>query len=272
MLLLYLKVPFPCIQIRENFEKFWDDISPFIKFGVLKDEKFYEKVENILIYKTVENNYLTIDEYLEGKESKDIYYATDSIQQAQYINMLKENGIETLLLEHSIDSAFISYMEMKKNELHFKRVDSDISDALKETLTEEDQEAVTKEKETLTEVFKKVLGKEELDIELESLKEDNIPAMVVLSEENRRMQEMMERYAMSGMEGMNIPSQETLILNRKNPLIQYMIKHDKEETQLMTLIPQQVYDLAMLSHKQLSPEQMAGFIKRSNELLGKMIS
>lgn len=259
---------------RESFEKFWDDLNPFIKFGILKDEKFYEKVENILIYKTIDKKYKTLDEYLEkqgDKKDKNVYYANDATQQAQYINLLKKNSVETLLLEHPIDAAFISFMEMKKNDVHFKRVDSDISDLLKDTEGEEDKEANTKETEKLLDIFKKVLGKEDLKLQLESLKEEEVPAMVILSEDSRRMQEMMKRYSMSGMEGMDIPSEETLVLNKKNTLIRYIIEKAGEETELMKIIPQHIYDLAMLSHKPLSPEQMSKFIKRSNDILNKMI-
>ena len=259
---------------RENFEKFWEDISPFIKYGILKDEKLYEKVENILIYKTVDQKYITLDEYLEkqkDKKDKNIYYATDATQQAQYINLLKKNDIETLLLEHPIDAAFISFMEMKKNDVHFKRVDSDISEILKDDEGEKDKEVNSKETETLLNIFKKVLAKEDLKLQLESLKEEEIPAIVILSEDSRRMQEMMKRYAMSGMEGMDIPSEETLVLNKKNTIIKYLIENAGEETELMKIIPQHIYDLAMLSHKPLSPEQMSEFIKRSNDLLNRMI-
>ena len=145
---------------RENFEKFWDDINPFIKFGILKDEKFYQRVEKIVIYKTMDKKYITLDEYLEGqgeKEEKTVYYATDQAQQAQYINLLKKNSIDTLLLEHPIDPAFISFMEMKREKVHFKRVDSDISELLKDSEGEEDKEANKKEERTLLEIFKKAL-------------------------------------------------------------------------------------------------------------------
>ena len=174
-------------------------------------------------------------------------------------------------MEHPIDAAFISFMEMKKNDVHFKRVDSDISEILKDDEGEKDKEVNSKETETLLNIFKKVLAKEDLKLQLESLKEEEIPAIVILSEDSRRMQEMMKRYAMSGMEGMDIPSEETLVLNKKNTIIKYLIENAGEETELMKIIPQHIYDLAMLSHKPLSPEQMSEFIKRSNDLLNRMI-
>lgn len=259
---------------RENYEKDWEDIGPFIKFGVLRDEKFYEKVKDILIYQTSDSKYVTLEEHLEDqkeKEQKNVFYATDANQQSQYINMLKDSGVDVLLLGHPIDNAFISFMEMKQNDVHFKRVDSDIADILKESQGEDNKEDNTKETESLTKLFKKILGKEEIKIQLENLKAD-IPAMIVLSEDNRRMQEMIERYQMSGMENMAMPSDETLVLNKKHSLIQYVMKHMDEDSDLMKIIPKQVYDLAMLSHKQLSPGQMTEFIHRSNDILQKMIS
>ncbi|MCR1899306.1 molecular chaperone HtpG [Irregularibacter muris] len=260
---------------RENFEKFWEDIHPFIKFGVLRDDKFYDRVESLLLYKTVEGKYLTLEEYLEkqgDQEEKNIYYTNDSNQQAQYIRMLRENDLEVLSLEHSIDAAFISHMEMKKTHVHFKRVDSEIADLLKESDDAEDKEVITKETETLTNIFKKVLNKEEIKVQLESLKSEEVTGMVTLSEDSRRMQEMMERYAMGGLEAGMIPNEEILVLNKKHPLIQYMLHHGEEETELMKLIPQQVYDLIMLSHQPLSPERMTDFIKRSNDMMKQMIS
>lgn len=257
---------------REDFEKFWEDINPFIKFGILKDDKFYDKVEKILIYKTVDKKYISLDEYLkdqEDREEKTVYYSNDAGQQAQYINLLKKNSIETLLLEHPIDPAFISFMEMKKEKVRFKRVDSDISDLLKED--KGDKEDNKNEEKALSDIFKKVLGKEELKIQLESLKEEDLPGMVILSEESRRMQEMMERYSMAGMGGMNLPSEETLVLNKKNNLIKYIIENAGKDSKLMNIIPEHIYDLAMLSHKPLSPEQMSKFIKRSNQILNKII-
>ncbi len=258
---------------RENFEKFWGDIHPFIKYGVLRDEKFYERVENIILYPTTRGENRTLEEVLESQKDqkeKNIYYATDTTQQAQYIQMFKNNGIEPIVLDHPIDHAFISFMEMKKSDVHFKRVDSDISD-LRGDGEARDKEELKKEAESLRSLFRKVLGKEKLNIQLENLKDEDVPGMIILSEDSRRMQEMMKRYSMDGLEGVEMPNEESLVLNRKNPLVQYILDHREEDSELMRLIPQQVYDLALLSHKPLSPEEMTDFIKRSNQLMKHII-
>ncbi|RBP43999.1 molecular chaperone HtpG [Garciella nitratireducens] len=259
---------------RENYEKYWEDIGHFIKYGILKDDKFYERIKDILIFKTTDSKYVTLEEYLErqkDQEEKNVFYTTDQTQQSQYIQMLKDNGIESLVLTHPMDAAFISFLEMKNNHVHFKRVDSDIADLLKDKEVQENKEEDRKVRESLEKLFKKISGKKDLKVQLENLKA-KIPAMVVLSEDNRRMQELMERYQASGMENMSIPSEETLVLNKKHSLVQYMIAHVEEESELMNLLPKQIYDLAMLSHKQLSPEEMTEFIQRSNEILEKMVS
>ncbi|MBB6214417.1 molecular chaperone HtpG [Anaerosolibacter carboniphilus] len=259
---------------REGFEKFWDDISPFIKYGSIKDDKFYEKIESILLYKTTDEQYVTIEEYLEkhtGKLEKQVYYVSDPVQQAQYVSLLKAHGVEAVILDHSIDSAFISHIEMKKNDIRFKRVDSDISELMKEQ-DQTDEETNKVEVENVTKVFKKALAKEDCKIQLESLKSEDVAGMIILSEDSRRMQEMMKRYNMGGFNPGMFPSEETLVLNKKHPLIQYILGHTNEETELLDLIAQQVYDLAVLSHKPLAPEAMANFIKRSNEIMKKMIS
>lgn len=259
---------------REGFEKFWDDISPFIKYGSIKDDKFYEKVEAILLYKTTDEKHVTIQEYLEnhtGKLEKQVYYVSDPVQQAQYVGLLKEHGVESVILDHSIDSAFISHIEAKKNDIHFKRVDSDISDLMKEQ-DQTDEETGKTEVESVIKVFKRALAKEDCKVQLESLKSEDVAGMIILAEDNRRMQEMMKRYSMGGFNPGMFPSEETLVLNKKHPLIKYILGHANEETELLDLIAQQVYDLAVLSHKPLAPEAMTKFIKRSNELMKKMIS
>ena len=260
---------------RSEFEKFWDDISPFIKYGMLKDNKFYEKIEGIVLYKTTDQQYVTAQEYLEkhtGKLDKQIYYVSDPIQQAQYIKLLKEHEVEAVILDHSIDSAFISHIEMKKNDISFKRVDSDISELMKDLDQVTDDETKGKEVETLTSIFKKALNKEDCKLRLENLKSEDIAAMIILSEDSRRMQEMMQRYSMGSFNPGMIPSEETLVLNKKHPLIQYFLKHSGEDTERINVIAQQVYDLAVLSHKPLSPEAMTSFIKRSNEMMKHMIT
>ncbi len=260
---------------REGFEKFWDDISPFVKYGLIKDNKFYEKVESIILYKTTEDKYVTAQEYLEqhtGKLDKQVYYVSDPIQQAQYIKMLKEHEVEAVILDHSIDSAFISHMEMKKEDIHFKRVDSDISDLMKDAEEATDEETGSKENELVTKVFKKALNKEEFKIQLESLKIEDVAGMIILSEDSRRMQDMMKRYGMGGFNPGMMPNEEILVLNKKHSLIRYVLEHGDKETELLDLIAQQVYDLAVLSHKTLAPEAMTNFIKRSNEIMKQMIT
>ncbi len=259
---------------REGFEKFWDDISPFVKFGLIKDDKFYQKVESIVLYKTTENKYVTVEEYLkehEGKLDKQVYYVSDSIQQAQYIKMLKELSVGAVILDHNIDSAFISHMEMKKDDIHFKRVDSDISDLMKDSEETIDEETSKQENETITNVFKNALNKEDIKIQLENLKSEDTAGMIILSEDSRRMQEMMKRYGMGGFDPGMMPNEEVLVLNKKHSLIKYVLEHGDEETELLSLVAQQVYDLAVLSHKTLSPEAMTSFIKRSNEIMKQMI-
>ena len=260
---------------REGFEKFWDDISPFVKYGLIKDNKFYEKVESIILYKTTEDKYVTVGEYLEqhtGKLDKQVYYVSDPIQQAQYIKMLKEHEVDAVILDHSIDSAFISHMEMKKEDIHFKRVDSDISDLMKDTEEATDEETSSKENELVSKIFKKALNKEEFKIQLESLKTEDVAGMIILSEDSRRMQDMMKRYGMGGFNPGMMPNEEILVLNKKHSLIKYVLEHGDKETELLDLIAQQVYDLAVLSHKTLSPEAMTNFIKRSNEIMKQMIT
>ncbi|MFZ5967803.1 MAG: molecular chaperone HtpG [Bacillota bacterium] len=260
---------------REAFEKFWDDISPFIKYGLLRDDKFYEKVEAIILYKTTDDKYVTIQEYLDkhtGKLEKQVYYVTDPVQQAQYINMLKEHHVEAAILDHGIDPAFISHIEMKKNDISFKRVDSDISDLMKDSDGTADEEASKREAEALETVFKKALKKEALKIRLESLKSEDVAGMIIHAEDSRRMQEMMKRYSMGGFDPGMMPSEEILVLNKKHPLIQHVLENGEEEPALIDLIAQQVYDLAVLSHRTLSPEAMTAFVKRSNDIMKRMIS
>ncbi len=261
---------------RTEFEKFWDDISPFIKYGLLRDEKFYEKVQSVILYKTTDDQYLTIGEYQEkyaDKLDKQVYYVSDTVQQAQYIRMLKEHGVEAVVLDHSIDSPFISQIESKNTELKFKRVDSHISDLMKDADEATDEETTKKETEVLVSVFNKALNKEDCKIQLENLKSEDVAGMVVVSEESRRMQEMMKQYGMGG--GLNfgmMPNEEILVLNKKHPLIKYVLDHSETETDTLNLIAQQVYDLAVLTNKPLAPEAMTNFIKRSNEIMKKVIS
>ncbi len=260
---------------KENYESFWDDLSPFIKFGALKDPKFSEKVEKITLFKTTAGEYITLPEYLEKYKEhieNQVYYATDELQQTQYINLLKSHDVEAVILEHPIDSAFISHLEAQNEGIQFKRVDADISDLMKETDANEDEEGKKVFAEQLAERFKSVLGMDKLTVQLETLKNEDVAGMIVLSESNRRMQEMMKMYASSGMDASMFPSEEVLVLNKKHPLVQFIIKNDPPDVELSDMVTKQVYDLAMISHKPLSSDAMAAFIKRSNDIMTKMIN
>ncbi|WDV44240.1 molecular chaperone HtpG [Clostridiaceae bacterium M8S5] len=256
---------------REDFEKFWDDISPFVKFGIIKNNKFADKVKDIVLYKTNKDNYLSVNEYLEkhtGKLENEIYYATDTTQQAQYINLLDEHGIEVVLLDHNIDQAFISHVESANTDVKFKRVDSDLSSLLTEDDENVDEEANKDTLKKMEDLFKSALGVEKMNIDIKTLKNDDVSSMILLSESNRRMQDMMKMYSM-GMDQNMFPSEETLVLNKKHPLVKYIIEKDDNDTS--SIIAKQLYDLAMISHKPLSPEAMSEFIKRSNEIMKKII-
>ncbi|MBS7526139.1 molecular chaperone HtpG [Fusibacter paucivorans] len=255
---------------RETYEGFWDDINPFIKFGALKDEKFYENVEKSFIYKTIEDTYVTLSEYLEKAPDKKVYYATDTVQQAQYISLFKSQEMNAVILDHPIDSAFISLIESKNEDVKFERVDADVSEALRNnsSLTEEEQKTLT---EKLTDFFKKALDLEAITLRLENMKSENLSSMIVLSEESRRMQDMMKMYSMPGMNADMLKGETTLVLNEQHPLVDYLIKQDDGDNETVQMICAQLYDLALLSHTQLSPEAMTAFISRSNTLLTKLI-
>ena len=295
---------------RENYEKYWDDISPFIKFGCLKDEKFGEKMKDSMLYKNLEHKYLTLEDIIkeakgeaeveeaakeeaakneeskagnteaeaksEEAESTDadaekepektrIFYVTDEVQQSQYINMFKAQGQDAIILTHNIDSAFITYLEQKHQEVQFLRIDADVRDSLKDEVAEDEKEAFQKTAESLVEIFRKELGNDKLEVKVEKLKDDKVASMAVLSEENRRMQEMMKMYGMSGMDPSMFGSQATLVLNANHPLVQFLVEHKRSKN--VPVICKQLYDLAMLAHKPLSPEEMTAFVQRSNEIM-----
>jgi len=259
---------------KENYESFWDDLSPFIKFGALKDPKFSEKVEKITLFKTTAGDYITLPEYLETYKEQienQVYYATDQVQQTQYINLLKSHDVEAVVLEHPIDTAFISHLEAQNEGVQFKRVDADISDLMKEADENEDEEGKKAFAEQLSERFKKILNLDKLTVQVESLKNEDVAGMIVLSESNRRMQEMMKMYASNGMDASMFPSEEVLVLNKRHPLVQYIMKNEQTDIELSDMVTKQVYDLAMISHKPLSSEAMAAFIKRSNDIMSRMI-
>ena len=295
---------------RENYEKYWDDISPFIKFGCLKDEKVGEKMKDSMLYKNLEHKYLTLEDIIkeakgeaeveeaakeeaakneeskagnteaeaksEEAESTDadaekepektrIFYVTDEVQQSQYINMFKAQGQDAIILTHNIDSAFITYLEQKHQEVQFLRIDADVHDSLKDEVAEDEKEAFQKTAESLVEIFRKELGNDKLEVKVEKLKDDKVASMAVLSEENRRMQEMMKMYGMSGMDPSMFGSQATLVLNANHPLVQFLVEHKRSKN--VPVICKQLYDLAMLAHKPLSPEEMTAFVQRSNEIM-----
>lgn len=257
-----------CKTDRENYEKYWDDIAPFIKFGCLKDEKFAEKMNDYILFKNLEGKYLTLKDCLEeNKETHEntIFYVTDEKEQSQYINMFKAEGMDAVILPHNIDSPFIGHLEQKNENLKFLRIDADLNDTFKEEVKEDD-EAFKANAEALTGIFRKALNNEKLEIKVEKLKNENMSSMLTVSEESRRMQDMMKMYNMYGMDpSMFGGAGETLILNANNKLVQYVLAHgDAEGT---GKICEQLYDLALLSHGSLSPERMTGFIARSNEIM-----
>ena len=283
---------------RENYEKYWDDISPFIKFGCLKDEKFGEKMKSSMLYKNLDHKYMTLEDIIkeakgeeadaakteetkeeetktDAEESKDadakeeektrIFYVTDEVQQSQYINMFKAQGQDAIILTHNIDSAFITYLEQKHQEVQFLRIDADVHDSLKDEVAEDEKEEFQKTTDSLVEIFRKELGNEKLDVKVEKLKDENVASMAVLSEENRRMQEMMKMYGMGGMDASMFGSQATLVLNANHPLVQFLVAN--KDSKNVSIICKQLYDLAMLAHKPLSPEEMTAFVKRSNDIM-----
>ena len=281
-----------CKTDKENYEKYWDDISPFIKFGCLKDEKFCEKMSDYVLFKNLDHKYMTLKECIEkngGKaepeektegenaeqsaekketEKTTIYYVTVEQQQSQYINMFKKEGLDAVILSHNIDSPFITQMEQKNEHIKFQRIDADLTDHFKEDVSEEEKEAFKEKTDSLVEIFRKALGNDKLEVKVEKMKDENVASMITLSEESRRMQEMMKMYGMSGMDPSMFGTNATLILNANHPLVEYVVAHkDGENTEMFC---HQLYDLAMLAHKPLSPEEMTEFVKRSNEIMMKL--
>ena len=274
-----------CKTDKESYEKYWDDISPFIKFGCLKDEKFCDKMNDYILFKNLDDKYLTLPEILKKDEAdadteetqdtdtaadtekdtrKVVYYVTDKVQQSQYIRMFKEQGMDAVILDHNIDTSFISQLEARNEQYRFARIDADVTDSLKEDVSEEELKKTT---DTLTEVFKNALGKDNLDVKVEKLKDENISSMITLSEDTRRMQDMMKMYSMHGM-GMD-PSMfggsETLVLNANNALVQYIFEH--KDSEHVPTFCKQLYDLAMIANQPLPADEMAAFIARSNEIM-----
>ena len=277
-----------CKTDRENYEKYWDDISPFIKFGCLKDEKFKEKIKDYVLFKDLDDKYSTLKEYLEtipepeveeevveeGKEDeksseeteapkKIVYYVTDLQQQSQYVKMFREQDMNAVVLLHNIDQPFVSALEAGDDDVKFQRIDADLTDAFKE---EGDEEKLKEDTETLKELFRKATGKDQLEVKVEKLKNDRVSSMITLSEEARRMQDMMKMYSANGMGGMELPDVgQTLVLNVNNDLVQYLLANkDGEHSDMFC---KQLYDLAMISHQPLQADKMTEFINRSNEIM-----
>lgn len=250
---------------RENYEKYWDYINIFIKYGCLRDEKFYEKVKDVIIYRDIDGKYLTLDEYLDGKEEKDVYYVSDPQTQSQYINMFKNQGLNAVVLPSMMDTHFISLVEMKQTGVKFKRIDSAINDISDNT---EKDDSTKEQEEKLIEKFKNEIKDDTLKIEVQSLKDDSIPAVILLGEQSRRMQEMYKAYGqqMAGMADM-FHDEFTLVLNSNNSLIKKIDTLNDEDA---NLVIDHVYDLAKISHSPLPAEQMTKFIERSNKLLEKL--
>ena len=272
-----------CKTDKESYEKYWDDISPFIKFGCLKDEKFCDRMNDYILFKDINDKYMTLPELLKEKEEKEaeakdentddnadntdeqkdtretIYYVTDK---NQYIRMFKESDMNAVILDHNIDTSFITQLEQRNQNYKFMRIDADVTDALKEEVSEEEMKSAL---DTLTETFRAALGKENLDVKVEKLKDASISSMITLSEEGRRMQDMMKMYNMYGMDPSMFGGNETLILNVNNKLVQYILDHKNGEH--VPMFCKQLYDLALLSNQPLSPEAMTAFINRSNEVM-----
>ncbi len=252
---------------RETYESYWDDLSPFIKFGCLKDDKFDDKMKDYILYKDIDGKYLTLPEYLEaGKEKYEntVFYTDDEKVQSQYINMFKEQGINAVVLTHNIDTPFITHTEQKNEGIKFTRIDSDITNTFKEDIPEEELKDTT---DKLSEIFKKALDNDKLTVKVEKLKNASISSMITLPEETRRMQDMMKMYSMGGAMDPSMfgGDSQTLVLNANNSLVQYIL--DKPEGEHTPLICEQLYDLALLAHAPLDAEAMTKFIARSNELL-----
>ena len=302
-----------CRTEKEEYEKYWDDISPFIKFGCLKDDKFCEKVTDYILFKNLDGKYMTLPECLEvnkidpdeaenatdengnkveaevvsdgdaagdgandgnaddaaeGEEKKEkvIYYVTDEVQQSQYINMFKAAKMDAVILTHNIDQPFISQLESKNEGIKFQRIDADLTDTFKSKTSKKAEEEMKGQAEAIAKIMKKALKKDKLEVKVEKLKNKKISSMITLSEESRRMQDMMKMYAMNGM-GMGDMAEEgeTLILNANHPLVQYVIGHEEDEH--VGMICEQLYDLAKLQHAPLKPEDMTKFVNRSNEIM-----
>ena len=289
-----------CKTEKEEYEKYWDDISPFIKYGCLKDDKFCEKMTDYILFKNLDDKYVTLPECLEvkpidtdeegnavdaetgekveaevvdeagteeteEKKEKTIYYVTDPVQQSQYINMFKKAKMDAVILKHNIDQPFVQQLEAKNEGIKFQRIDADLTDVFKTKTSKKTEEELKNMTEELTKLFKKIIKKDNVTVKVEKLKNKEISSMITLSEESRRMQDMMKMYAMNGMDlGMGNEGQ-TLILNANNKLVEYVVEHKEGEN--VNLICEQLYDLAMIQHAPLEPEAMTKFVARTNKIM-----
>ena len=253
-----------CKTDKENYIKYCDDISPFIKFGCLKDNKFCDKMSDYVLFKNLDKEYLTLKECME-KNPEVIYYVTDEIQQSQYINMFKKEGLDAVILTHNIDSPFITQLETKNEGLKFQRIDADLTEQFKETVDESEKSAFEEKANALVEYVRKAMNKENMQVKVERMKDTSIAAVMTLSEEARRMQDMMKMYGMAGMDAEMFGTETTLNLNANHPLVQYVM--EAENAEYADMICHQLYDLAMLAHKPLNPEEMTAFVNRSNEIM-----
>ncbi len=265
---------------RSAYEGFWDDIGMFFKYGCMREEKLYDKIKDALLFKTTDGVYETIQEYLDKNKEKHenkIFFVTDEAQQAQYIRMFREQGLEAAILTTPVDKPFVSFLEYKNPGVKVQRIDADITDTLQEKTEGEESEAKKQadayENTQMENLFRKVLGNENLKVKTEALKTQNVPAMILLSEESRRMMEMMEAYGNNEMYRAmfsQVKPDETLVLNKANKLVQYLLKNTEEQNEDTDMICHQVYDLALMSHRSLTSEEMTTFIDRSNRILEKL--
>ena len=270
-----------CKTDRENYEKYWDDIHPFIKFGCIKDAKFDEKMKDYIIYKDLDGKYLLLSDYLDAAKETHagiVFYVTDEVQQSQYINMFREQGLDAVILKTNIDQPFITHVEQayaeaargedgkedESKKVVFRRIDTDLADVFKDEPDEDEKKKLEEDEKTLADIFRKALNKDKLEVKVEKLKNDNVSSMITLAEESRRMQDMMKMYGMTDMSMFGGEGQ-TLVLNAGNSLVQYILANkDGEYTDLFC---QQLYDLAMLAHKPLESSELTAFIERSGKIL-----
>ena len=252
---------------RENYEKYWDDINPFIKYGVIKDGKFADRMKDYIIYKDINDKYISLQEYLDAAKDKHenkVFYVTDENVQAQYIKMFKDQGLDALILRNLIDQPFMQRIESEKEDVHFLRIDSEVADAFKAPTGEDQKKILEEDQEKLSEIFKKALESDKLEVKVESLKDKSAPAIITMSESIRRMQDMMKMYGMKMDQTPDMEGQ-TLILNANSSLVKHVLDHPDDEN--VDMFCQQIYDLAMLTHAPLTADAMTKFVARSNKIM-----